>query len=75
MPEVDDSPFRLDMADIIDGRNNAPGRLERMKYPRIKTARLKLTAGVKPAALDIRKVKDNSCNPYPLMEMGINVMK
>ena len=59
----------------MDGRKNAPGRLEIMKYARIKTATLKLTAGVSPATLDMKKVKDSSCKPYPLIEIGTNVMK
>ena len=67
--------FCFVMADMMDGRNNAPGRLERMKYARINTATLKLAAMESPATFDIKKVNDSSCNPYPLMETGTNVIK
>lgn len=71
----DDFFFCSARADMMDGRKSAPGRLARMEKARIKTATLKLTAGVQPATLDMKKVKDNSCKPYPFTEMGISVMK
>ena len=56
--------FCFAMAAIIDGRKNAPGKLERMKYARSNTATLKLTAGVNPATLDIKNVNESSCKPW-----------
>ena len=67
--------FCFAIADMMEGIKKAPGRLESMKYARINTATLKLTAGVNPATLDIKNVNESSCKPYPLMEIGTRVMK
>ena len=56
----DVSCFCFAIAAMVDGRKKAPGRLESIKKARIKTATLKLTAGVKPAILDIKKVNASS---------------
>jgi hypothetical protein len=51
------------MAERMDGRKNAPGKLDNIKKARIRTATERLTAGVSPATFDIRKVNESSCNP------------
>ncbi len=59
----------------MDGKKITPGRLESRKYARRSSAIVAPTAGVTPATFDMRKVNANSWTPYPLIEMGISVIK
>jgi hypothetical protein len=63
------------IADRINGRKYAPGKLAIRNRARIRIATVKLSEWLNPPRRESKKVRESSCTPYPLTDIGTNVTK
>lgn len=59
----------------MDERNTAPGRLASIQMILMRSARLRLVAALRLPTCKNKYVRESSCKPKPLIEMGIRVTR